>query len=139
MHSERGSMKKLSCCLLIVLVCSVFAQEDDDPKVSIYRIFLDRVYEHTKGYVVTYGDLHDYRNELALPISWFGSTYSSFAYIHTFAGNHSPFMELYFLDGELDKIHLYLPSNPLHSARRTLRNIPEIQNIFNVEPTDLLF
>lgn len=140
-------MKRLLLCVLLTLGFTIHSQEsgapvgqnDEESKIFVERIFIDRVYEHTKGFVVTYGDLHSHRNELVLPIDWFGNNYSSLAYLHMFFGDASPFMMLYFVDGELDKIHLYIPEATQHPARRVLRNVPEIQQIFDIELSDLVF
>ncbi len=133
-------MKKI-CLIVFFLITTGFAsyaQEADEDTYGVKRIFLDRIYEHSRGFIVTYGDEHNVHNEIPLPIDWFGNTYASFAYVHQYQGKATPFMVLRFRNGNLEHIHLYIPHHS-HPAYRTLRNFEEVQAIFDVEPEDLVF
>lgn len=128
--------------VLILLLCllsvNVWSQTTEE-KISTHTIFLDKVYEHTLGYVVTYGNLNPYYNEIVLPLTWFGSTYAALGKIHYGKESGFPLLMLHFRNTTLVGIDLYIPENALHPARATLHTKQNPRELFNVTLEETIF
>jgi|GEM_PF-5612508 len=129
---------KRSFLIIVLLITMSFALHAKD-RIAARTIFLDRVYENPYGFAITYGDLEPYYNEVLLPLSWFGSQHRSFAKVYYIKNDAVPYLLLYYKNGVLSNINLYMPRNPLHPKRHTLNNTRDIRKRFDLKAENAQF
>ncbi len=126
-------MKKLvlaTFVVLLVLSASAFAQETPRPFVRTF--YLDAVYEHREGWMVTYRTSDLRLAETYLPAEWFMTAGGRGEMIYTHSTN-APYMDVYWLDGQFSHIRLFVPVNRNHPTWRVLPSASGVADRFAVD------
>ena len=147
-------MKKLIVVSAIVLILLaggslVFAQEQEgatesEAEASGLRLFtvpLERVWAHSRGYVVEYRRSGNRIARAYLPIEWFAWGEANRGEVISLPpGSSMPSMSVFFRDGELSFVRLYVHRSPSHPSWGSVPQHLNIdRNFENVETIELEF
>ena len=149
-------MKKLIVVSLIVLVLlvggsPVFAQEQEGTTeteagaeasgLRLFTIPLERVWAHSRGYVVEYRRSGNRMARAYLPIEWFAWGEANRGEVISLPlASSLPSMSVFFRDGELDFVRLYVHRSPSHPSWGSVPQHMNIdRNFENVDTIELQF
>jgi len=145
-------MKRLIVVFTIALVLlvggsPVFAQEQEgttEAEASGLRLFtvpLERVWAHSRGYVVEYRRSGNRMARAYLPIEWFAWGEANRGEVISLPpGSSMPSMSVFFRDGELSFVRLYVHRSPSHPSWGSVPQHLNIdRNFENIETIELQF
>jgi len=118
---------------------TVFAQDDQDKKNTEYyykNISLERIYPHSKGYIVLYRSGINRLSTAYLPMEWFNSGEVKSEIVTLPRGQAWPYMSVYYSEGEFSHVRLYVHPQTSH---RTWGVAPRDANFEGIETLELKF
>lgn len=134
-------MKKwIILCLLFILVGSMInLYAADDVNMFAKTVQIVKIYSHELGYKVTYYKTAGGVNSIYIPFSWFNQKAGKGQVLW---GSHRsfPYFTVFWVDGKLNHIKLFLQENMGHLTWGTLNKTKaEVQELFNVDPENFEF
>ena len=126
-------MKRLILAMFVVLlILSATASAQEASRPFVRTFYLDALFEHREGWMVTYrtGDLR--LAETYIPAEWFMTAGGRGEMIYTHSAN-APYMDVYWLNGEFSHVRLFVPVNRNHSAWRVLPSASGVSERFAVD------
>ncbi len=125
-------MKKLALVLLLVCAVSI-ASAAQDPRIYVQTLYIERVYPTTLGYRIDYRLPSSLMLASAyLPIEWFG-TPNSIARIVYQQDRSVPFINIFWTDGEVSHVVLYVHRDFNHISWGSLQSTEDLRTRFSVE------
>lgn len=127
--------------LIVMLVLFItggvaFAQQEtaneEDPVVFPVTVYLNTVYQHSRGYVVDYNDSELYFQRAFLPGRWFTAAAGKGEILYSM-DKSVPYMVVYYVNGEFDHLRLFVHANPYHPSWDQLPAGVELEDEFSAE------
>lgn len=112
---------RLLIVLLVLFVSGgvAFAQQEttdeEEPVIYPVTVYLNTVYQHSRGYVVDYNDSELYFQRTYLPGRWFTAAAGQAEILYSM-DKSVPYMVVYYIDGEFHHVRLFVHQNPFHSS-----------------------
>lgn len=105
-------MKRIAIVALLglLVVGSAAAQNANESELFVKTIYVEKVYPHQLGYMVSYVTTDLRLEQVFLPIEWFGvaAGRAKIIYGHDKA---FPYMDVYWENGEFSHLRLYVKEN----------------------------
>lgn len=117
-------------------VCAQDAQAEEGGALSrspfyVVNVPIERVFSYTKGYIVEYRKSPLVNKVLYLPIEWFAPVKEAGVVrkaeiVLMSSGKHWPHLSVYYKDGAIDHIRLYVRRNAAHFTWGSVTPSPEV-------------
>jgi hypothetical protein len=115
-------MKKIIVAVIFMVVISpVFAQNNSQESSSVYYVNLsiEKIFPSSQGYVIFYRTQGGI-GTLGIPNSWFREAAGKANLVNLPAGSTWPTLSIFYNDGEISHIRLYVQRHRGHSTWGTI-------------------
>ena len=146
MKSLRGI---IVCFLILFCMIPVFAQSKEsgdandnkdrtpsgipknmESEYYYYNIQIEKIYNHSKGYVVVYRKGVNSMAKALIPFSWFSGPDGKAELIQMSSGTLWPYISAYYKDGEFDHLRLFVKRNWNHESWGLLPMTADLDKYF---------
>lgn len=133
-------MKRIAIvlCLLVVLGGFLRAQSQTGNESSLFvkTIYVERVYPHQLGYMVTYVGSDLQLQRLYIPIEWFGNAAGKAEIVYG-TDRAFPYLDIYWEDGEFSHLRLYVQRSLDHITWGAISQTEDWSDEFEVDGLEL--
>jgi hypothetical protein len=113
-------------------------QETDEAAFAAVTVYVQQIFPHSRGFMVTYNRSDLYRGEVFLPGSWFTAAAGRAEMVYS---NHpsAPYMTVFFENGEFSHLRLFAHANPGDRSWGALPSGQDFEEEFSVETLEMQF
>lgn len=131
-------MKRIAFVALVALVFvgGAAAQEFNESPLFVKTIYLEKVYPHQLGYMVTYVNNSLELRSLYIPMDWFGVAAGKAELVYG-SDRAFPYMHIYWEDGEFSHLRLYVKQNLRDVSWGAIDQTEDLTDEFDVDTLEL--
>lgn len=133
-------MKKVALVLLLVVLAAMVAPaQAADADIYVVTLYIEQVYATSFGYRIDYRRPNSLMMATAyLPLDWFGGTDSVARLVYS-DDRAIPFINVFFEDGEISHVVLYVHRSQNHLSWGTIPNPENLAANFELEQPEFQF
>ena len=126
----------LGLCMVILVASIAAAQTDNESDLFVKTIYLERVYPHQLGYMVTYLGQNLRLQRLYIPMDWFGIAAGRARLIYG-TDRAYPYMDVFWENGEFSHLRLYVVRDLRDMSWGAIDQTEDLSEEFAVESLEL--